>query len=81
MFWRFQANLSEARSRWGDKSGSDGILRETWESFVKLPRDATWTMEQVSSELYVHGSTPVGWHLQAAPKLSVGVHSIRGQHW
>ena len=42
------------------------MVPETWESFVKLPHDATGTMEQVSSEPHVHGSTPVGWHLQAA---------------
>ena len=46
------------------------MVPETWESFVKLPQDATWTMEQVSSELRVNRSTSVGWHLQAAPKLS-----------
>ena len=41
------------------------MVPETWESFVKLPHDATWTMEQVSSELHVHGGTSVsvGWHL------------------
>ena len=33
------------------------MVPETWESFVELPHDATWTMEQVSSELCVHGST------------------------
>ena len=30
-----------------------------------LPRDVTWTMEQVRSELCVHGSTSVGWYLPA----------------
>ena len=54
---------------------------EAWESFVKLPHDDTWTMEQVSSDLCVHGNTSVGWHLPAAPKLSVGVHSIRSPDW
>ena len=49
------------------------MVAETWESFVKLPHDDTWTMEQVSSELCVQGSTSVGLHLSAAPKLSVGV--------
>ena len=53
------------------------MVPETWESFVELPHDATWTMEQVSSELCVHGSTSVGWHSPAAPKLSVGVDSIK----
>ena len=43
------------------------MVPETWESFVKLPHDATLTMEQVSSERHVHGSTSVGWHLPAAP--------------
>ena len=36
------------------------MVPETWESFVKLHHDATWTMEEVSSELCVHGSTYVG---------------------
>ena len=42
------------------------MVPETWESFVKLPHDATLTMEQVSSMLHAHGSTSVGWHLPAA---------------
>ena len=41
-------------------------------NFVKLPHDATWTMEEGSSEHFVHGRTSVGWHLPAAaPKLSL----------
>ena len=44
------------------------MVPETWESFVKLLHDATLTMEQVTSELHVHGSTSrVGWHVSAAP--------------
>ena len=43
------------------------MVPETWESFVKLPHDVTLTMEQVSSELHVHGSTSVGVHFQTAP--------------
>ena len=39
------------------------MVQQTWESFAKLPHDATLTMEQVSSELCVYGSTSVGWHL------------------
>ena len=53
------------------------MVSETWESFVKLPHDVTLTMEQVSSECGVHGSTSVGFHLPAAPWLSVGVDFIR----
>ena len=43
------------------------MVPETWESFVKLPHDVTLTMEQVSSELCVQGSTSVGFHFQTAP--------------
>ena len=40
------------------------MVPETWESSVKLSHDVTVTMEQVSSELCVGGSTPsVGWHI------------------
>ena len=56
------------------KSVSDGP--ETWEGILKLPHDATLTMEQVNSELNVHGNTSVGWLLQAAPKLSVGLENL-----
>ena len=42
------------------------MVQETWESFVKLPHDITLTMEQVISELRVHGSTYVGCHFPAA---------------
>ena len=52
------------------------MVPETWESFVKLPHDATWTMEQVSSDLCVSGNTDVGGYFAAAPMLSVGVDSI-----
>ena len=45
------------------------MVPETWGSFVKLPHDVTWTMEQVGSELCVHGSTFVGWHLQTCPLI------------
>ena len=38
------------------------MVQETWESFVKLPHDATVMMEQVICEQHVHGSTSVGWH-------------------
>ena len=63
------------------KSGSDGA-RDSWESFVKLPDDATWTMEQVSSDLCVSGNTAVGWHSTAAPpQLSMGADSIGGLDW
>ena len=48
------------------------MVPETWESFVKLTHDATLTMEQASSELCVHGSTSVGWHLPAAPQALCG---------
>ena len=40
------------------------MVQETWESSVKLSHDGTVTMEQVSSELCVGGSTAaVGWHI------------------
>ena len=41
------------------------MVSETWEIFVevKLPRDATLTMEQVSSVRHIHGRTYVGLHL------------------
>ena len=42
------------------------MVPETWESFVKLPHDATLTMEQASSECHIHGSTSVGCLLPAA---------------
>ena len=51
------------------------------ESFVKLPHDTTLTIEQVNSELHVNQNTSVGWTLQAAPKLSGGVGSIRCLDW
>ena len=57
------------------------MVPETWESFVKLPHDATWTMEQVSSDLCVSGNPPVGGDFTVAPKLSVGVDSIGGLDW
>ena len=47
------------------------MVPETWKSFVKLPRDATLTMEQVSSECRVHGGTSEGWHLSVASSSSL----------
>ena len=54
------------------------MVPETWESFVKLAHDVTWTMEQVSSELCVHGSTSasVGWHLPAVPQEALCMGSL-----
>ena len=48
------------------------MVPETWESFVKLPHDATLTMEQVTRELHVHEHTSVGWTLPAAPLALCG---------
>ena len=48
------------------------MVAETWESFVKLSHDATWTMGRVSSELCVRKSTSVGWHFSAAPQTLCG---------
>ena len=31
------------------------MVSETWVSLAKLPHEATWTIEQASSELCVHG--------------------------
>ena len=40
------------------------MVPETWESSIKLSHDVTVTIEQVSSELCVGGSSPsVGWHI------------------
>ena len=47
------------------------MVPETWESYVKLPHDVTWSLDQVSSELCVHGGTTVGWHFPAAPCLGL----------
>ena len=59
------------------------MVPETWEGILKLLHDATLTMEQVNSEFHVHQKSSVGWSLQAAPKLSVGLEtlSIRSLDW
>ena len=67
------AHISSSRALCGDvesmRSQDWGVrealmVPETWESSVKLSHDVTVTMEQVSSELCVGGSTPsVGWHI------------------
>ena len=56
-------NIYSMRSQvWGVRVAL--MVPETWETSVKLSHDFTVTMEQVSSELCVGGSTPsVGWHI------------------
>ena len=53
------------------------MVSETWESFVKLPHEATLTMEQVRSECHVHTSFSVGWYLPEALSL-LGLCICRG---
>ena len=48
------------------------MVSDTWASFVKLPHDATGTMEQVNSELCVHGHTSVGLALTSSPQALCG---------
>ena len=40
--------------------------QDTLGSFVKLPHDVTWNVEQVSSEQHVHEGTSIGWLSQSA---------------
>ena len=47
------------------------MVPETCECFVKLHHDVTWTLDQVNSELCIHGSTSVGWYFPAAPWLGL----------
>ena len=55
------------------------VVSKTWESFVKLPHDATYTMEQVSSELQ---ALLYRLTLTSSPQaLSVCVGSIRSPDW
>ena len=52
------------------------MVPETWESFVKLPHDVTWTMEQVSSEPSVHPSD-VGGKSYTPDWSEIGWFSVR----
>ena len=44
----------------------------TLKVFCELPNDAKRHMEQVNSDLHIHGGTGLSWYHPVAPKPAVG---------
>ena len=44
----------------------------TWHIFSQLPNDAKRHMEQVNSDLHIHGGTGFSWQYPVAPQAAVG---------